>query len=287
MSFDSSVPETLKWGSTTLGTGSGSIGWTADLTGLDFDPTYSIDAFYTEVDEAFARWTEVANIEFVEVAATSADVTFGVSLLEDESAAGLASISYSNFGDVGVITSGSVQMDLDRTWAPEGGALGLDFFAVALHEIGHILGLSHIEDDTEIMNEVIRVDDLGEKDIAAVQRLYGEAGSSDDPPPELSASTMPAEDGGSGGGPAALIFGLLAALIGFLFGGPGGAAAAIAAGRVEDEPEELPELDEDFLPEITVYEHYAFIGDDGHVHEHGCDCAHCSGEDEWDDTAFI
>ncbi len=306
MSTEYTVPIPLKWGSTTLQTESGTITYTADLAGLDFSDSFTINDFYTEVDQAFSRWEDVADVDFVKVTSGSADVSFGVELLADPAAAGLASISYIPYDDVGQITTGSVTMDLDRVWAPEGGAEGLDFFAVALHEIGHILGLRHIDDPTEIMNPVITVDDLGERDIAAVQALYGEAGAGggdtepvdDDPDNE---ETPPAEDdgGGGGGGIAALILGLLAAIVA-VFSGGGGAAAAttlIAAGRIDGEDnssetldDDIPDLDpEEFLPQIMVHDHYVYIGDDGHAHEHGCGCGMCcqTNDDDWDDTAFV
>ncbi len=304
MSTDYTVPIPLKWGSTTLQTESGTIGYTADLSGLDFSDSFTLEDFYTEVDQAFARWEDVANVDFVEVASSSADVSFGVGLLEDPEAAGLASINYIDFGEIGRITSGAVTVDLDRVWAPEGGAEGLDFFAVALHEIGHILGLRHIDDPTEIMNPVITVDDLGEKDIAAVQALYGapESGGGDSGPGNgdpVDEETVSADGGGgSGGGIAALILGLIAAIAAFFTGGGGGGAAAVlAAGRVEDDggdrpdaaEEALPDLEPDeALPQIMVHDHYVYIGGDGHVHDHGCGCAACChGEEDWDEPAFF
>ena len=310
MSTDHTVPIPLKWGSTTLQTGSGTIEYTADLTGLDFSDSFTISDFYTEVDQAFARWEDVADVDFVKVTSGSADVSFGVGLLADPAAAGLASISYIPFDDVGKITSGSVTMDLDRVWAPEGGAEGLDFFAVALHEIGHILGLRHIDDPTEIMNPVITVDDLGDNDIAAIQALYGEAGDGggDSEPVDEDSDdeeNPPAEDdgGGGGGGIAALILGLLAAIVA-VFSGGGGAAAAttlVAAGRIDGEDDasetlddgipdvDIPDLDpEEFLPQIVVDDHYVYIGDDGHAHDHGCGCGMCcQRDDDWDETAFV
>ena len=39
---------------------------------------------------------------------------------------------------------------------------------------------------------------------------------------------------------------------------------------------------------IVVDDHYVYIGDDGHAHDHGCGCAMCSHkEDDWDETAFV
>ena len=121
-----------------------------------------------------------------------------------------------------------------------GGAL--DFFAVALHEIGHILGLNHVNDTSEIMNPYISTDELGDGDISGVQYLYGSGGAevlpAEDPPAEDPPGDTPPSDDGGGGGAGALV-GLLAALFALLFGGFGGAAVAVAAVR------EAPEGDDD------------------------------------------
>jgi hypothetical protein len=44
--------------------------------------------------------------------------------------------------------------------------------AIALHEIGHLLGLDHTSDTTSIMAPLIRVSRLSPADIATVRRLY-------------------------------------------------------------------------------------------------------------------
>ncbi|MXQ09275.1 matrixin family metalloprotease [Alphaproteobacteria bacterium GH1-50] len=280
MSLSEESDLTLKWGPAVEGTASGQIGWSADLTGLDFSPPYTFASFEAEVDAAFTAWENVAAVDFIEVDASSADVFFSVGVLDDVAAAGVAWISYFDYGDIGVIDEGRVTMDGDRLWSPDGEGPGSDFFAVALHEIGHILGLSHIFDDTEIMNPVVRVDELGDKDIAAIQSLYGTDGSGPEEPESstpLSVSSGASDDDGGGGGAGALLLGLLGALFAFFFGGPTGAAVAFA-GRVPDETGDaddsdgLPDLDPDFdLPQIMVHEHAVYLEGEGHAHG-CCDC---------------
>jgi len=141
---------------------------------------------------------------------------------------GYATYSYTVYTGIDRITEGAIVFDTEETWAPYGIG-GTDFYAVALHEIGHIIGLGHVDDITEIMNPYISADDLGDGDIDGARYLYGEGDGS-------VAADAPEDDGGGGGGGGlggivALIGGILAAILGFgAIGGP----TALALGRVED-----------------------------------------------------
>jgi hypothetical protein len=72
----------------------------------------------------------------------------------------------------------------------------VDFNRVALHELGHMLGLGHEETEPSIMSSVIGdVSDVTEDDRAGVEAIYG------DPPPEDDdGEDGDGGDGGDGGG---------------------------------------------------------------------------------------
>ena len=232
----------FKWGSATLGTSSGEITWTSDITsGLNYNTSlYDQSDFDGALQDAFDSWEEVAAIDFTYSTSTNVDIDVDVSMASlSGSTVGLASLSYLDTSPLDTIFDASVTLDSDETWAPYGGG-ALDFFSVALHEIGHILGLGHVNDTSEIMNPFISTDVLGDGDISGAQFLYGSGGAEEPPVEDPPAEDPPAEDpppdgGGGGGGGAGALVGLLAAIFAFLFGGFGGAAVAVAAARAAPE----------------------------------------------------
>jgi hypothetical protein len=68
------------------------------------------------------------------------------------------------------ITSGSIALALHHT-----GGEGLDqkaIHAIALHEVGHLLGLDHCADTANIMTPKVRVRELSDQDRATMKLLY-------------------------------------------------------------------------------------------------------------------
>ncbi|MEP6780426.1 MAG: matrixin family metalloprotease [Gemmatimonadaceae bacterium] len=66
--------------------------------------------------------------------------------------------------------SGDIVLSLSH---PNGGPLtSLQMRAIALHEVGHLLGLDHTGDATNIMSARVRVRDLSDADRATIRLLY-------------------------------------------------------------------------------------------------------------------
>jgi len=140
-------------------------------------PSLTLATFEAVVREAFNRWETVANLTFREVTgAAASDIDIGLAPLSG-SVVGLASWQMQGGnGDADGISqtvSATVDFRVDQTWSPYGVQGGISLYAVALHEIGHTLGLAHADTHVEIMFPTIYASDLAAGDIDGMQLLYG------------------------------------------------------------------------------------------------------------------
>ncbi|MBY0299787.1 MAG: FG-GAP-like repeat-containing protein [Methylobacterium sp.] len=160
------VLEGPRWGAGALGTGAGPITWSIDASvPAQFVPTMTA---------AFDGWARYGNIRFQSVASTSPAnirVTYGA-IDGPGNVAGRASYSYTTGANGSTFTSATVIFDNAENWDSSRFR-----FVVALHEIGHAIGLGHYEGEPAIMNSTIpfSINDLTASDIAGVQALYGPA----------------------------------------------------------------------------------------------------------------
>ena len=298
------VARTQKWGDTEFGTESGEVTWGADLSsGLQTTNGTDQADFQEALQDAFDAWEEVSGLNFTYVGSADADIDVAMGYGDGERS---GTVGYASWNGGSTITSGTVTFDDQETWAPTGDG-GIDFYAVALHEIGHVIGLSHFNGSTQIMNSSISADDLRPGDIAGAQYLYGTGGlivpdepfvpdepdepiipdipdAPDEPvtPYEPDAPPVASDDGGSSSAVGAMI-GLLALVFGMIFGG-GGGLVALAAGQVADDDEDPsePEAAEDdallsnLIPIMETESHAVYVDDfgnfvegpDDHDHDH-------------------
>ena len=153
----------------------------------------SRDTAKQAVEEALTLWSEVAPLDFVEVAdqgplpstedvgyraADGPQIRFGHHLLDGAEGGGLAH-AYLPFSTKQGI-AGDIHFDRDESWSGSGGGL---FLETVLHEIGHALGLDHEVEIDAIMNPVIQLRFSGlsagyllDDDVDGIRSIYG-AGS--------------------------------------------------------------------------------------------------------------
>lgn len=245
-----------KWGEPTLGEPSGTISWNADLGGLTPAGDATVAQLETALQSAFTAWEDVADVDFVEVSG-NADVIIGDTTFVEENILAVARIS--KLFDFSEPTVAEIDFGSDIPWAPmtDPDVVSQNFFAVALHEIGHILGLEHVDDPTQIMNAFLTADDLGDGDIQGIQALYGTDESDvavDIPQEDIDSAVAGAtaesgssgDDGGGGGGfIIALLLGLVALATGPFTGGAGFAVFAASRAKDDEDDMELGENDVD------------------------------------------
>lgn len=136
-----------------------------------------------ELDRAFAAWADYANLKFVPISDYhSADIVVSFGRYShgdyypfDGPGLVLAHAYYPyEFGHFG----GDIHFDDDEDWRPDVTELyqGMDFFTVAVHEIGHSLGLSHSPVADSVMYPYYKGPQksfaLGYDDILAMYELY-------------------------------------------------------------------------------------------------------------------
>lgn len=242
----------VKWGEPTFGTPSGQITWSSELNGdLPIAPGFDLEDIEAALRSAFNAWENVSAVDFVEVASGGS-----VSIANDALEAPVVALTGPfPVNPVSLFTMTSAEVIFSNTlgeeinWSPFGGSGTVDFFAVAAHEIGHIIGLDHPGDPEQIMNAIIQVDEFGLGDIQGAQFLYGTDGDDVEVEPgtPVNAAALglaEGDSGGGGGGGGGLILGLIALIAAFFTGGASLAFAAAQFGRLnEDEADELADAD--------------------------------------------
>jgi hypothetical protein len=158
MAYDFSL-EGAKWGSPELGTAGGTVTWAVDDS--------ISQAEMQSINAAFAEWSEVANIQFQAVSSTAdADIDFSNSAIDGAgNVLGVTGFSFSG----GQLQSADIQFDSGDNLS------GSEFSLVAIHEIGHAIGLGHFNDDPAVMNSTANfsLTGLAQSDIDGIVALYG------------------------------------------------------------------------------------------------------------------
>lgn len=138
------------------------------------------------VRQAFQTWENVTNLRFVEVGATN-NADFRIAWRRGDHGDGSPFdqqggpqgniLAHAFFPPpCGGPNAGDLHFDEAETWTDDPSDAGILLLQVAIHEIGHLLGLSHSNDEQAIMFALYAPDrvSLGQDDVEGITNLYGE-----------------------------------------------------------------------------------------------------------------
>ena len=180
-----------KWGGPAMGTPGGTVTWsllaTGTSTGSEGTGTYKHlsdfmpAGYHAAITAAFAAWSGVANISFVEVAdsghAFNAAGASGDIRIGGENLGGVGGVLAHGYYPPanGTSAAGDIHFDYNDTWKVGFGGAFFDIFQVMAHEIGHAIGLNHTGVPSSLMNPFYTEAFAGPQadDIAGAQFIYG------------------------------------------------------------------------------------------------------------------
>jgi hypothetical protein len=197
------VTTNTKWGPSTMGTSGGTVTYSFMPNGISFSSEgYGTSVaiaslsgfqacFYTDIQNAFAAWQTVSNIRFVQVtdsgsAFRASGATGDIRIAAHAFDGPYNVLAHAYFPPPSGYTfsdAGDMHFDSAEHWTCD--TSGIDIGIVALHEIGHAIGLNHENTSTTAVMDPMynpSLSGLQPDDINGITAVYGPAQLASPPP---------------------------------------------------------------------------------------------------------
>jgi hypothetical protein len=151
----------------------------------------------SEIERALTEWTRYAKVTLSQGMQASRersiDILFGRGKHGDaypfDGPGGMLAHTFYPAPPNPEVVAGDMHLDADESWRV---GSAVDLYSVALHEAGHALGLGHSDQPGAVMYPYYKTaSGLTSDDIAAIQALYGSAGTETTPTPQPTPTPPP------------------------------------------------------------------------------------------------